>query len=1145
MPAWQLGGGLVKLALDPARSVSVVASAGSGKTWQLVSRVVRLLLAGTDPGGILALTFTRKAAAEMRERVESRLRELAFASDEALDRELINIDLRPDDTLRALARSQYERLLQAPFGLRALTLHAFCQDLLTRFAIEAGIPPGYTLLEDERELLAEAWTTLLAALHHQPDSAEARAFRQLIDDGASEHQLRGWLDGFIQQRSDWRALVQDWPADEQIANYSAMLADELGVDPDDETPPEAALMTPEFVEQLSRAYDLLIDFGGLGHLKAEVPAAALAATDALARFAAAQKFLTDGERRKLKIKAKVSQVEFARFMAVYDTICTTLEAIACARIARRNWQRGVAAATLGIRLLAARDEALRARNALGFDDLEWQAWKLLRGPDRDWVQYKLDRRIDHLLLDEFQDTSPTQWSLLLTILDNMAEDQERPRSAFVVGDPKQSIYGFRRANPELLARAGDYLCDRLGGVKQPLNDSRRSAPAVIAFVNALFTGEDATTIGFEPHATHRSDDWGAVEVLPRVVPEIEALVAAAADKLDRKQLVVGTLRDPLTEALADEEQSLAAREGAQVAARIRALIDARLPVAVDGQPPRALGYADVMILARERTHLRAIEQALAEARIPFVGSARGGLLDTVLARDLMALLRLLDSPQRDLDLAQVLRSPMFAASDEDLVQLALARDEGRDWWSRLQSLASRDAGHDALGEPLARAATAIAAWLKAASRLPAHDLLDRIDGELDLASRYEAVMPADRRIGVNLGALMQQVLNIDQGRYPTLGRLNQALARLAAAGKDAPDEAPPATADAVRVMTVHASKGLEAPAVFVVNTAPTPSSRDAGWLVDWPSDADRPRAFVLIGAKPERDARSEELIEARRKKQDREVLNLLYVATTRARQYLFVSAFAQKQEDRLRRWHQHAVDAMIQLVAEHGMQPLAGAPEGTLGIRLGNFPVIPAAAVATTAAAPAESPRLRERLPALLRTGATPSSHGTARDPDAVLRGRAIHWLIEQLVRGLALRADGLVAQLEAQFGEIVDPSLTDGWLAEARTVLTSPQLAMLFDPARLVRAWNEVPVQWQADDGAPRNGIIDRLIDDGAQLWIVDYKTAPRPDAASLVQQHRSQMDAYVDAIGKVFPGRAIRAGLVLTATASWLPMPSNRTED
>ena len=1144
MPAWQLGGGLVKLALDPKRSVSVVASAGSGKTWQLVSRVVRLLLAGTDPGGILALTFTRKAAAEMRERVESRLRELAFASDEVLDRELANIDLEPDEALRALARSQYERLLQAPFGLRALTLHAFCQDLLTRFAIEAGIPPGYTLLEDERELLAEAWTTLLAALHRQPDSPEARAFKQLIDDGASEHQLRGWLDGFIQQRSDWRALVQDWPADEQIANYSAMLADELGVDPDDAIPPEAALLTPEFVEQLTLAHDLLVDFGGLGHLKAEVPATAMAATDALARFTAAQKFLTDGERRKLKIKAKVSQAEFNRFMAAYDAICSTLEAISAARIARRNWQRGVAAATLGVRLLAARDDALRARNALGFDDLEWQAWKLLRGPDRDWVQYKLDRRIDHLLLDEFQDTSPTQWSLLLTILDNMADDRERPRSAFVVGDPKQSIYGFRRANPELLKRAGEHLRDRLAGISEPLNKSRRSAPAVIAFVNALFTGEEATAIGFEPHATHRGDDWGAVEVLPRVVPEAEALVAAAADKLDRKQLVVGTLRDPLTEALADEEQSLAAREGAQVAARIRALIDARLPVAVDGQPPRALRHADVMILARERTHLRAIEQALADARIPFVGSARGGLLDTVLARDLMALLRLLDSPQRDLDLAQVLRSPMFAASDDDLVQLALARDDGRDWWSRLQSLASRDAGHDALGEPLARAATAIAAWLQAASRLPAHDLLDRIDGELDLASRYEAVMPADRRIRVNLGALMQQVLNIDQGRYPTLGRLNQALAKLAAAGKDAPDEAPPATADAVRVMTVHASKGLEAPAVFVVNTAPTPSSRDAGWLVDWPSDADRPSAFVLIGAKPERDARSAELIEARRRKQDREVLNLLYVATTRARQYLFISAFAQKQEDR-RRWHQHAVDAMTRLVAEHGMQPLADAPDGTLGIRLGHFPVIPAAAVAATAAAPAESPRLRERLPALLRSGATPSGHGAARDPDAVLRGRAIHWLIEQLVRGLALRADGLVAQLEAQFGEIVDPNLTDGWLAEARAVLASPQLAMLFDPARIKRAWNEVPVQWQADDGTPRSGIIDRLIDDGTRLRIVDYKTAPRPDAVSLAQQHRSQMDAYVDAIGKVFPDRTIRAGLVLTATASWLPMPANRTAD
>ncbi|WP_293371891.1 exodeoxyribonuclease V subunit beta [Nevskia sp.] len=1115
-----------KLALDPTRSVSVTASAGSGKTWQLVSRIVRLLLNGADPGGILALTFTRKAAAEMRERVETRLRELAFADDAALDKALRELDLVADDSLRALARSQYERLLHTPFGLRALTLHAFCQDLLTRFAIEAGIPPGYTLLEDEREVLAEAWTSLLDFLHRHPDSLEGRALATLISDGATENKLRGWLDGFVQQRSDWRVMVQDWPPEELIPQYAALLADELSVDPDDDTPPEARLMEADFVEHLTCIHDLLVAFKGLGSLKAEMAANALAARDGAARFDAASKFLTGGERRVVKIKKGVGDADFARLSELYEAICTTVTEVASRRLARHNWQRGVAAATLGVRLLAARDEALRTRNALGFDDLEWQAWKLLRGPDRDWVQYKLDRRIEHLLLDEFQDTSPTQWSLLLPILDNMADDAERPRSAFVVGDPKQSIYGFRRANPELLARAGDYLRDRLGGIEQPLNDSRRSAPAVIAFVNALFSGDDATAIRFEPHATYRKNDWGAVEVLPRVLPEAEAQQSPSA--------IAGRLRDPLTEALEDEEASLAAREGAQVAARIRALIDARLPVAADGQPPRALGYADVMILARERTHLRAIEQALSAARIPFVGSARGGLLDTLLARDLMALLRLLDSPQRNLDLAHVLRSPMFAASDDDLVRLARAVDDGRDWWSRLQALAARDAATPVL----APAARSIGAWLRAASRLPAHDLLDRIDGELDLAARYEAAMPADRRIRANLGALMQAVLNIDQGRYPTLGRLNRELAKLAASGKDAPDEAPPATADAVRVMTVHASKGLEAPAVFVVNTAPQSNERDAGWLVDWPSEADRPRAIVLVGAKDDRDAQSAALIAERSKRQTREALNLLYVATTRARQYLFVSAFSKKQEEKVRRWHQHAVDAMTVLVAKHGNAPLDGAPNGTLGIRMGAFPEVAAAEVRTPVI-DSESPLLRQRLPSRPGSSArSPSDSGTARDPDAVLRGRAIHWLIEQLARGRTLVDTAVASQLEAQFGEPVDPTLVGGWLTEARAVIAAQTLAWLFDAGRLQRAWNEVPVQWRAADGTANSGVLDRLIDDGAHLTIIDYKTAPRPNAERLIDAHRGQLAAYADAIGQVFPGREIRAGLLLTATREWRPV-------
>ena len=337
------------------------------------------------------------------------------------------------------------------------------------------------------------------------------------------------------------------------------------------------------------------------------------------------------------------------------------------------------------------------------------------------------------------------------------------------------------------------------------------------FVNALFEPEVLReSLGFEPHSTHRRTDWGRVELAPLV---------AAEDA--EKPVDDGELRDPLTQPRPEREERRAQLEAAQVAQRIRALVESRVEVTGPGGVHHAIGYDDVIVLARARTHVQWLERALTAAQIPFTGTARGSLLETAEARDLTALLRWLDAPHRDLELAQVLRSPLFSLSDENLI--ALARDvktNGGTWSEALQRLS--------MSLPdLRHAAALLLRWQPLAARLPAHDLLDGIVCEANAAARYEAALPEipKARVRANLGAFLQLALEADSGRFPSLSRFLRYLEEQARSQKDAPDEAPPAaSAGFVRIMTIHAAKGLEAPAVFISTAAACRSSAPrAGW----------------------------------------------------------------------------------------------------------------------------------------------------------------------------------------------------------------------------------------------------------------------------------------------------------------------------
>jgi ATP-dependent helicase/nuclease subunit A len=1094
-------------ALNPARSVSVSASAGSGKTWLLTARIARLLLEGHAPDGILALTFTRKAAAEMRHRVEDRLRELALADDATLVSLVAQLGLAPDQAVKQRARGLYEQLLFHPWPLRATTLHAFCQDLVARFPLETGVSPGFEVTENEYALLDAAWSGLQVKLLAEPQSAAGQALQTLIAEGESEWGLRNIVLQFLAHRADWLSYAED--QDDALHYAVERLRDQLEISDED---PLVALHAPAFEEDLGGFCRALGRIRKTGSISAEtfLPVQTLTGEERL-QILLAGLFTQKGEPRAFKLSKDAQKIlggDAAEAMTHAFTQLTQAVLHLREQLARQlTLRRTQAALTLGVAALAELERECRARNRIGFTDLEWRAYRLLRDPDAGaWVQFKLDQRVDHLLLDEFQDTSPTQWRLLLPLLEEMAAgDAGRARSLFVVGDIKQSIYGFRRANPELLPQAARWMREHLAAHDETLSLSRRSAPAIINWVNALFA--PGLIPDFPVHGTDRSG-WGRVELAPLVEPDTEN------DGDDAPPF-----RNPLEQPRPDPENTRALREGRIIAQRIRDLIDRRWEIEVKGER-RALAYGDVLILTRKRTHLRALEQALTEQGIPFVGAARGTLLETAEARDLAALLRFLLSPVRDLELAHALRSPIFGASDDDLVHLAgLARAGKLGWHAALRSAPA--------GAALLRALELLERWLPLSRKLPVHDLLDRIYSEGNLAARYESALPPAQaaRARGNLNAFIQLALEADSGRYPSLSRFLDELAQRGRSS-DAPDETPPPAAqDQVRILTVHGAKGLEAPAVFLAQTGSGERVKGAGWVVEWPSQAERPTHFLLAANKDGRDQVSQSLLDRRNAREAAEEMNLLYVAVTRARQFLFISGFASKKKSSEASWHELATNAFVQLGVD-------GEDDG-LHVYAEGQPAKAAASVAPALAAP-DDPRLRLPIALELHARERPSGEGVERDTAAILRGNAVHTLLQLLSEHRDSEAPPqLRGRLEAALGQALRDTDFSVWLKEAQGVIDAPALRHFFDGAKIQRAWNEVPISHDA-----LNGVIDRLVDDGETLWVLDYKTARGASDAELLARHRDQLVAYREGAALLWPGRRVRTGLVLTQAPRWLEL-------
>jgi ATP-dependent helicase/nuclease subunit A len=1050
------------LACDPRRSVVVEACAGAGKTWMLVSRIVRALLDGAQPQEILAITFTRKAAGEMRERLDQWLREFADPAMDAAGR-IAQLRARgvPDaeavqlaDALGGLQR----RLLDAGRAVEVRTFHAWFAQLLKaapyELLDEIGIDPEGELLQELDEHRGEILRRFHAALL---DDAPRRADFEALIAARGRSQAGKWFDAVLAKRVELE--LADWEGSLEGSVAPAV--------PEGAPAPRAELGTAAWRDGLARLAHALSRGGKKAVERGLLLQQAMELVSDEQRFKAVwvSLFTTEDEPRKL------GDVEgLAATQRALETLAARQHQHDChlehARMVR-----------LSRVLLAVYAAYKRERGLLDMNDLERGALALLRDATLSgWVQERLDARIRHVLIDEFQDTSPLQWHALHAWLSAYAgagggASGQRAPALFVVGDPKQSIYRFRRAEPRVFGAVREFVVEALGGCVLECDHTRRNAPAVLDALNAVFdeaqsAGEIGGEIGtYRTHTTGVADDGApALFVLPRVArpPDSPRGAAATAEP--------AVWRDSLTQPRQEPEEERRAEEARRVAQAIRSEID------------RGTEAAQVMVLCRKRAPLRLLAEALKRCHVPHVAVDEASLIEATEAQDLVALLDALVSPQHRLSLARALRSPLFDAGDHDLLQLAQRAAPDGDWWRAVTDF-------DGASEALQRARRLLPAWQAAARELPPHDLLDRIVAEGELRERLAARVPAAQRATAlaTVDALLAQALELDGGRYATPYGFVRALKRRTIK-VPAPD-----LGGAVRLLTVHGAKGLEADVVFVMDADPEPPQVEtATLLVDWPVQADAPRRCAFVYSESRAPAELATALADEQRSRRREELNALYVSMTRARRRLVFSATQPRPR-------QNAAPGWWQRIEARAQPwPLHDEAGTSAATRAEPLPQV------------LELPRW---APPPLPAPAPPQEESAASR-----LGRAVHRVLEWHTGGggeLAALAGAAAAEFVAPAEEVI---------RIAGRILASPACARFFDAGALSWAGNEVPVA--LDGTVLRIDRLVRLAEEGADTWwVLDYKLQHRPEELAA---YHAQLATYRAAVAQAQPGAGVRSAFI-----------------
>lgn len=1080
-------------ASHPADSVWLSANAGSGKTRVLTDRVARLLLGGVEPQNILCLTYTKAAATEMQNRLFRRLGEWAMKPDADLRTALAELGNDGRQSLQDLdlARQLFARAIETPGGLRIQTIHSFCAALLRRFPLEAGVSPQFTELDDRASrLLRDNIIEELAEFRAPALMAEIARIYTGEDFTALMNQVANKRAGFAKPLDDAgaRALF-DVNSDETL---DRILSDVfLGF--------EADLMA-----KILPALRL----GSVTDIKMADRFAALdLAAPSLSMLTGLEDILLFGEKAAVpfgaktgKIPTKATRAAIADHLTQLDNLMLRVEAARPRRIALLAAQKTAALHRFAAAFLPLYEAAKAARGLLDFDDLITKA-KLLLTDDKvaAWVLFRLDGGIDHVLVDEAQDTSPDQWSVieLLTAEFTAGEGtHDAPRTLFVVGDKKQSIYSFQGADVAAFDEKAQtfkekFLAAQRNFVPLELEYSFRSSNAILRVVDDTFGNRFPQAMGDRVHhLAHKSVLPGRVDLWPLVPKSEETKDENWEDPVD---LVSETHQD--------------ARLAGKIAKEIKALIDAGVQIPVDGGT-RPIHAGDILILVQRRSTLFSeIIRACKREGLPIAGADRLKLGAELAVKDLAALLSFLATPEDDLSLAALLRSPLCGWTEAELYDLAQGR-KGYLW----EALRESDA-HPRTLEML-------------------RDLRDQADylRPFDLIESTLTRHEGRRRLITRLGPeaqdgideLLSQALAFERNEIPSLTGFLTWLETDDIEVKRQMDS----EGHRIRVMTVHGSKGLEAPIVILPDTADRkPRDHDEIYVT-----ADGVPVWKTAG--PDSPTQIAALRSARKEKVDQESLRLLYVGLTRARVWLIVCGAGEVKTENA--WYQ----LVSQGIQAAGFDTIQG---GVLRHSFGKWPD-PSQTTGLTEQKETEIPEwCQKRAPDTLRADKfiSPSDLGGGKviagdaeglsEEDAKARGTALHLLLEHLPGRSKDDWPRIAAAL------IPDDILHDAVYSEAVALLDNPSLMPIFSTEALAEVAFVVPYV-----GRRMLGAIDRLLVSPDRVLAVDFKSNQGVPArvTDVPEGLLRQMGAYSHALGEIYPDRRIEVAILWTKTGQLMTL-------
>lgn len=1131
-------------ASNPHHSVWVGASAGTGKTKVLTDRVLRLLLNGVLPAKILCLTFTNAAAAEMANRINKKLSDWAIMPEAELVAHLTALTaLPPDISFIRRARQLFARVLDAPGGLKIQTIHAFCQALMRQFPLEAKIAPHFTIIDERTtaELQAEARLRLLN-FASSPHDARGMALKEAIGHIAwqlHENSLNSLLQELTEGRAKLEAIIAKHGG---MQGVIAALYHSLGVTADmDEKQLRQALCSNTSFDHTSlrECCRALLEGGVKDKEKGEKMASFLAATKEERQALLAdymQAFLTKELEPRNPIANKPILAKNPKMEETLRTEQRRLQAY----IAQ---SQALKAATLTRHLLCIAEHLLAeyhslkaSRSFLDFNDLIFKAVRLLADPSvSQWILYKQEGGIDHILVDEAQDTSPEQWQIIDSICTQFfaSTDQSHlERSLFVVGDEKQSIFSFQGADPSNFNKMQQLLRHKTETASKSfrsinLDRSFRSTSAVLGIVDRVFSSEQyRAAVCSSPeiirHDVNRIGHAGMVELWPLISPPPKEEAESAWEL-------------PTTHRPECNTQKILAE---LIAHTIYGWLEEKRPLTAKGRPVTA---GDILILVRRR---KAFSQylitALKKRNIPVAGSDRMVITDHIAVMDMMALGRFLLLPQDDLTLATVLKTPLIALSEEDLFTLAYER-EPHSLWEQLQ-LKKEDSP------------TFYQTY---------HYLVTlRIEAEtLSPFELYSSILEVQGgrakltgRIGEEAGDALDEFLSLalsyEQVHTPTL----QGFLHWLETGSTQIKRDMEQGRNQVRIMTVHGAKGLQAPIIFLPDTTQLPSNRKSLlWdeeLVLWPGSGNKTPLAVMIKEK-------------NKLKEMEEYLRLLYVGLTRAEDEMIVCGWQGKNAIAAECWYNIVKAGLlgeaeeVPFIVPDTLGYSLPATTAPVTLRFACTQDIPPVITPSFTNKPQEHVPLplflqqslaREVMPAApLMPSALNEAPSAARSPllraehYRFQRGNLIHTLLQFLPAvPLAQQAEAVTAYL-SRYGRDFHPAAQGEIKRQVLSLLRHTAFAPVFGPNSKAEVPITGTIHSKSGEDIIISGQIDRLLVEENTVLVVDYKSNQCPPECleDIPTSYITQMAAYYALLRAIYPDKQIECALIWTETPILMPIP------